>query len=103
MLRQVCSWGIVILLAAPTSVMCGSALARWLRQKYGLAAVLRVGMLAAIESVLPAVLDPFAGNSMSVLILIGIMQLCISLLFGVAPAALYEVTPNQYRGQIIAV
>ena len=40
---------------------------------------------------------------MSVLILIEVTQFCISLPFGVAPAALHEGTPNQYRGQIIAV
>lgn len=95
--------GIVILLAAPAGVMCGSALAQRLRQKYGRAAVLRVGVLAAIASVLPAVLYPLAGNPMPVFILIGVTQFCISLPFGVAPAALHEVTPNQYRGQIIAL
>jgi MFS family permease len=94
--------GVVILLAAPSGVMCGSVLAQRLRQKYGRAAVLRVGMLAAIASVLPAVLYPLTSSPMLVLILIGVTQFCISLPFGVAPAALHEVTPNQYRGQIIA-
>ena len=33
----------------------------------------------------------------------GITQFMISLPFGVAPAALHEVTPNQFRGQVIAI
>ena len=95
--------GIVILLAAPAGVMSGSVLAQRLRQKYGRASVLRVGMLAAIAAVLPAILYPIANNPLMVLVLIGFTQFFISLPFGVAPAALHEVTPNQYRGQIIAL
>jgi len=33
----------------------------------------------------------------------GLTQFVISMPFGVAPAALHEVTPNQFRGQIIAI
>lgn len=95
--------GVVILLSAPAGVMCGSVLTQRLREKFGRAAVLRVGMLAAIAAVLPAILYPLATNPMLVLLLIGVTQFFISLPFGVAPAALHEVTPNQYRGQIIAM
>lgn len=95
--------GIVVLLAAPAGVMCGSVLTQRLRQKYGRASVLRVGMIAAVAAVVPAILYPLAVNPIMVLVLIGITQFLISLPFGVAPAALHEVTPNQYRGQIIAL
>jgi MFS family permease len=95
--------GFVILLAAPAGVMCGSVLAQRLREKFGRASVLRVGMLAAIAAVLPAILYPLATDSLMALLLIGVTQFFISLPFGVAPAALHEVTPNQYRGQIIAL
>lgn len=95
--------GFVILLAAPAGVMCGSVLTQRLREKFGRAAVLRVGMLAAIAAVPPAILYPLAGSPMLALLLIGVTQFFISLPFGVAPAALHEVTPNQYRGQIIAL
>lgn len=95
--------GIVILLAAPAGVMIGSAMTQRLRHRFGRASVLRVGMIAAIAAVIPAVLYPLATSPMLVLLLIGFTQFFISLPFGVAPAALHEVTPNQYRGQIIAL
>jgi MFS family permease len=37
------------------------------------------------------------------LLLIGVTQFLVTLPFAVAPVALHEVTPNQYRGQIIAI
>ncbi len=95
--------GIVILLSAPLGIMTGSVLSQRLRTTYGKGAALHVGVLGAFAGLVPAILFPFASNVGIALVLMGITQFLISLPFGVAPAALHEVTPNQFRGQVIAI
>ena len=95
--------GLVILLTAPIGVMLGSVLAQQLRNKYGSGAALRVGVIGAFSAIVPAVLFPLMPNVWTALIFMGLTQFLISLPFGVAPAALHEVTPNQFRGQVIAI
>lgn len=95
--------GLVILVSAPSGIMLGSFLSQRLHRAYGKGAALRVGVLAALFGIIPAVLFPLAPNVWSALALMGITQFVISLPFGVAPAALHEVTPNQFRGQVIAI
>jgi MFS family permease len=95
--------GLVILLSAPSGIMVGSFLSQRLRRRYGKGAALRVGVLAAVLGIVPAILFPLATSAATALALMGITQFMISLPFGVAPAALHEVTPNQFRGQVIAI
>jgi len=96
------SLGLVILVSAPSGIMVGSVLTRRFASRYGRGAALHVGVLGALLGLVPAVLFPLAPGVWSSLILMGITQFLISLPFGVAPAALHEVTPNQFRGQVIA-
>ena len=95
--------GVVILLTAPAGVLLGSVLAQRLRPDHPADASVRVGTIAAISAILPAALFPLVSSPWLALALIGVTQFIISLPFGVAPAALHEVTPNEYRGQVIAV
>lgn len=95
--------GLVILLSAPLGIMTGSVLSQRLHTTYGKGAALRVGVLGAFLGIIPGVLFPLAPNVWMALLLMGITQFLISLPFGVAPAALHEVTPNQFRGQVIAI
>jgi MFS family permease len=95
--------GLVILLSAPSGIMVGSVLSQRLHETYGRGAVLHVGVIAAFTGIVPGVLFPLAPNVWMALGLMGITQFLISLPFGVAPAALHEVTPNQFRGQVIAI
>jgi MFS family permease len=95
--------GLVILLSAPSGIMVGSVLSQRLQRKFGKGAALRVGVLAAMAGIVPAVLFPLAPSAGLALFLMGVTQFMISLPFGVAPAALHEVTPNQFRGQVIAI
>jgi len=95
--------GLVILLSAPTGIMVGSFVSQSLHKTYGKGAALRVGVLAAMLGIVPAVLFPLASTAWMSLVLMGVTQFMISMPFGVAPAALHEVTPNQFRGQIIAI
>jgi len=95
--------GLVILLSAPSGIMVGSVLSQRLHETYGRGAVLHVGVIAAFTGIVPGVLFPLATNVWVALGLMGITQFLISLPFGVAPAALHEVTPNQFRGQVIAI
>ncbi len=95
--------GLVILLSAPAGIMVGSFLSQRLVGKFGKGAALQVGVYAAVAGLIPAVLFPLAPTALLALIMMGVTQFMISLPFGVAPAALHEVTPNQYRGQIIAI
>lgn len=95
--------GVIILLSAPAGVLLGSVLAQRLRPDHPADASVRVGTIAAFSAILPAVLFPMAPSPWLALALLGLTQFIISLPFGVAPAALHEVTPNEYRGQVIAV
>jgi len=95
--------GVVILLTAPVGVMTGSIISQKLRGSYGNGAALRVGVIANFSALIPAMLLTLAPTFWLGLLLIGVTQFLITLPFGVAPAALHEVTPNQYRGQIIAI
>ena len=96
------SLGIVIFISAPAGIMVGSAICRKFQRRYRKGAAPHVGVLAALLGIVPAVLFPLAPGIWSALILMGVTQFMISLPFGVAPAALHEVTPNQFRGQVIA-
>ena len=95
--------GLVILVSAPLGIMIGSVLSQRLHARYGKGAALNVGVLGAFAGIIPGVLFPLAPNVWMALLLMGITQFLISLPFGVAPAALHEVTPNQFRGQVIAI
>jgi MFS family permease len=95
--------GLVVLISAPSGIMLGSLISAKLCVRYGKGAPLQVGVIAAATGIVPAILFPLAPNLLSALILMGLTQFFISLPFGVAPAALHEVTPNQYRGQVIAL
>ncbi|MGI9249293.1 MAG: spinster family MFS transporter, partial [Woeseiaceae bacterium] len=95
--------GLVIVLSAPLGIMTGSVLCQRLHATYGRGAALRVGVLGAFAGIIPGVLFPLAPDVWMALLLMGITQFLISLPFGVAPAALHEVTPNQFRGQVIAI
>ncbi len=94
--------GVVILVSAPSGIMLGSWLSQKFHRKYGKGGALHVGVLGALLGLIPAILFPLAPGVWSALVLMGITQFLISLPFGVAPAALHEVTPNQFRGQVIA-
>lgn len=94
--------GVVILISAPSGIMLGSLLSQRYHGRYMKGGALHVGVLAALLGIVPAVLFPLAPDKWSALALLGLTQFLISLPFGVAPAALHEVTPNQYRGQVIA-
>ena len=95
--------GVMILLTAPAGVMLGSVISQRLRQKYGRGAAMRVGVISASSAIVPAILFTLADDPWLALMLIGLTQFLITLPFGVAPAALHEVTPNQFRGQVIAI
>jgi MFS family permease len=94
--------GIVILISAPSGIMLGSVLSQRFHRKYGKGGALHVGVVGALLGIVPAVLFPLAPSVWSALLLMGVTQFLIGLPFGVAPAALHEVTPNQFRGQVIA-
>lgn len=95
--------GLVILLTAPAGIMLGSVISEKFRNRYGTGAALQVGFLGAALGLIPAVLFPLASNIWLALLLMGATQFLISLPFGVAPATLHEVTPNQFRGQVVAL
>lgn len=95
--------GLTILISAPAGIMLGSVLSTKLRPRYGKGSALQIGGFAAVLAIVPAMLFPLASSIVSAILLMGLTQFLISVPFGIAPAALHEVTPNQYRGQIIAM
>ena len=95
--------GLVILVSAPAGIMFGSVLSRRFQATHGRGGAIRVGVIGALTGIVPAVLFPLAPNVWIALLLMGLTQFLISLPFGVAPAALHEITPNQFRGQVIAI
>ena len=95
--------GLAIFISAPTGIMLGSVLSTKLRPRYGKGSSVQLGAFAALLGIVPAILFPLAPTVLSAILLMGLTQFMISIPFGVAPAALHEVTPNQYRGQVIAM
>ena len=95
--------GLVALLVGPLGTIAGG----WLADRYEAhgrrGGKLIVGLIAALGLLAPAVAFPLAANPFLSLALLVPFVFFTSTVWGLAPAALQEIMPNQLRGQATAL
>jgi MFS family permease len=95
--------GIIALAVGPVGTVAGGWLADRFEAQGRAAGKLLVGLIAALGLILPAIAFPLvASPSLSLLLLVPFVFF-VSVVWGLAPAALQEVMPNEMRGQATAV
>ena len=97
------TYGILILVFGTAGVVSGGWLADRMRRHGRVDANMRVTMYAAIAITVPLIAAPLMNDPVIALVLIAPGVFLVSLPFGVAPAALQVITPNQMRAQISAL
>ena len=96
-------FGYISIITGPIGLLLGGFIADHLTKKGRKDAHMLALMVAPLGYGLPAIFFPLAGDVDLVWILLGISNLFINLPSGVAYAGLQIITPNQMRGQIIAL
>lgn len=96
-------FGLLAFVVGPLGTVCGGLLADRFAERGYRDGKMRVGMIAALGGALPVCLFPLAGSAGWALLLIAPFFLFVSFVWGIAPAALQELMPNQMRGQATAV
>jgi MFS family permease len=97
------SYGIVMAVAGSLGIVSGGWLADRLATHGHADAYLRVAMMAAAVSVPAAIAYLLVPNAYLAMGLLAPVVFCHAIPYGVAPAALMQITPSQMRGQISAV
>jgi MFS family permease len=96
-------YGVLILVFGTAGVVSGGWLADRMRRRGRSDANMRVTMYAAIAITGPLIAAPLMNDPVVAMILVAPGIFLVSLPFGVAPAALQVITPNQMRAQISAL
>lgn len=96
-------YGIVMAIAGPLGIVSGGWLADRLAMRGYADAYLRVAMVAAVALVPVGSLYLLVSDSHLAVFLLALGVFVNSVPYGVAPAALMQVTPSQMRGQVSAV
>ena len=94
--------GLIVLLTGPAGIVCGGRFADYLRARGHRDANLRVMFLAAVCWLPFAVAFSLAPTPELALFLFAPCQFILASPFGVAPAAITEIMPNEMRGQAAA-
>ncbi|MEP7361728.1 MAG: MFS transporter [Acidobacteriota bacterium] len=94
--------GLAVLLFGPAGIVCGGRLADYLRSRGHRDANLRVMFLAAVCWLPFSVAFALAPTPELALLLFAPCQFILASPFGVAPAAITEIMPNEMRGQAAA-
>ncbi|MGH8353654.1 MAG: spinster family MFS transporter, partial [Pseudomonas sp.] len=96
-------YGCIVALFGCLGIVCGGRLADWMAKHGRKDANMRIGLFAAIGG-LPCVLAfPLLDSGTAAAILMAPTVFCLSMPFGVAPAAIQEIMPNAMRGQASAI
>ncbi|MDG9931063.1 MULTISPECIES: MFS transporter [Pseudomonas] len=96
-------YGSLVAVFGCLGIVFGGRLADWLAKRGRSDANMRVGLYAALGS-LPFVLAfPLMGDAFWASVLMAPTVFCLSMPFGVAPAAIQEIMPNSMRGQASAL
>jgi len=97
------TFGSISIITGPVGLLLGGYLAdRWYKHGRKDAHILAL-LVAPVGYFLPALLFPFASDTTTAWILLAIFNLFINLPSGVAYASLQLITPNQMRGQVVAM
>lgn len=96
-------YGSIVAVFGCLGIVFGGRLADWMAKRGSSDANMRVGLYAALGAV-PFVLSfPLMDSAMWAAVLMAPTVFCLSMPFGVAPAAIQEIMPNSMRGQASAI
>jgi len=103
-MSQLGTWyGLVILFGSVPGLMFGAWLGDRLVQRGHTDGHIRVALLGCTLSIAPSVLTPLVPDPYVAMGLLGLSNFFFSFAFGVGPAALQIMTPNQLRAQVAAI
>ncbi|MCY1539183.1 hypothetical protein D9M68_747560 [compost metagenome] len=96
-------YGSVVAVFGCLGIVFGGRLADWMAKHGRSDANMRVGLFAALGALPLVVLFPLLDDAFWVTLLMAPTVFCLSMPFGVAPAAIQEIMPNAMRGQASAI
>jgi MFS family permease len=97
------AYGTVIMIFGTLGIVAGGRLSDWLARRGHEDANMRVGLLAAICGIPSGIAFPLVPDANLAVAMVAISTVFLSMPFGVAPAAVQEMMPNDMRGQASAV
>ncbi|MCO6059875.1 MFS transporter [Pseudomonas sp. MOB-449] len=96
-------YGSLVAVFGCLGIVFGGRLADWMAKHGRTDANMRVGLFAAVGALPLVVLFPLLDDALWVTVLMAPTVFCLSMPFGVAPAAIQEIMPNAMRGQASAI
>ncbi len=96
-------YGIAVIIFGSGGIIFGGQLADWLSQRGYKDSKMRVGLLATLIHLPVGIAFPLVSNDWVAFVLLIPAIFAIGMPFGVAPAAIQEMMPNQMRGQAAAL
>ncbi|MDX1297505.1 MAG: MFS transporter [Pseudomonas sp.] len=96
-------YGSIVAVFGCLGIVFGGRLADWMAKRGSSDANMRVGLYAAVGAVPFVLAFPLMDNAFWAALLMAPTVFCLSMPFGVAPAAIQEIMPNSMRGQASAI
>lgn len=96
-------YGSIVAAFGCLGIVFGGRLADWMAKRGRSDANMRVGLYAALGALPMVVLFPLMDSAFWASVLMAPTVFCLSMPFGVAPAAIQEIMPNSMRGQASAI
>lgn len=96
-------YGSIVAVFGCLGIVFGGRLADWMAKRGRSDANMRVGLYAALGALPLVVLFPLMDGAFWASVLMAPTVFCLSMPFGVAPAAIQEIMPNSMRGQASAI
>ncbi|CAM3723780.1 spinster family MFS transporter [Ectopseudomonas alcaliphila] len=96
-------YGCIVAVFGCLGIVFGGRLADWMAKRGRSDANMRVGLYAALGALPLVVLFPLMDTAFWASVLLAPTVFCLSMPFGVAPAAIQEIMPNSMRGQASAI
>ena len=96
-------YGCIVAVFGCLGIVFGGRLADWMAKRGRSDANMRVGLYAALGALPMVVLFPLMDSAFWASVLLAPAVFCLSMPFGVAPAAIQEIMPNSMRGQASAI
>jgi MFS family permease len=96
-------YGTIFFLAGASGILFGGILSDWLSAKGYRDAKVRVGFIAAIIWIPSGIVFPLLDSDFLAIVLVVPSVFFTAMPFGVAPAAIQEMMPNNLRGQTSAI
>ena len=97
------AYGTIIMIFGTFGIVAGGRLSDWLAKRGYADANMRVGLLAAVCGVPSGIAFPLVADANLAMAMVAISSVFLSMPFGVAPAAIQEMMPNDMRGQASAL